>query len=211
VACLFGFAQVLHSNPPGSIGQISLENNHFSTYFSVMLNPAFSQFKVLLETTELAPLGPGPRPGVLPRDELLAKLGALFSDAKIAGQRQQLITALILLWHDHLDASHSIAQEIENADGSFLHGIMHRREPDYGNAKYWFRRTGSHPAFPEIARRVKALPSPGLGQLDYDTWDPYAFIDACQKFAGSQNKSATDFLQQVQQFESVVVLEHFLS
>ncbi len=152
---------------------------------------------------------------MLPRDELLAKLGALFSAAKIAGQRQQLITALILLWHDQLDASHSIAQEIENADGSFLHGIMHRREPDYGNAKYWFRRTGSHPAFPEIARRVHALASAGqgqpLGQLDNDTWDPYAFIDACQKFTGSQNKNATDFLQQVQQIESVAVLEHFLS
>ena len=38
------------------------------------------------------------------------------------------------LWllHDFLDESHSLSQEITTDTGSYWHGIMHRREPDYG-------------------------------------------------------------------------------
>src|SRR5262245_6497073 len=51
------------------------------------------------------------------------------------------------LWlrFNYLDESHKISQDIDTPEGSFWHGILHRREGDYDNAKYWFRRVGTHP------------------------------------------------------------------
>jgi hypothetical protein len=52
------------------------------------------------------------------------------------------------LWlrFDFLEESHRISQEIDSPTGSFWHAIMHRREGDFGNSKYWWRRVGKHPA-----------------------------------------------------------------
>jgi hypothetical protein len=71
-----------------------------------------------------------------------------------------------------LDESHRISQEVPTPEGSFWHGIMHRREGDYGNAKYWFRRVGRHPVFDPLAAEAKKLMA-----LSAETWDPFAFVD----------------------------------
>src|SRR6185295_3279275 len=44
------------------------------------------------------------------------------------------------LWllQDFLDESHAISQDIDTREGSFWHAIMHRREPDASNSKYWW-------------------------------------------------------------------------
>lgn len=174
-----------------------------------------AQIKQLLATPEPAELGPRPRPGVLGESALNAKLDALFAEGGPSSIRQQLIRSLVLLWHDHLVASHNISQGIENADGSFVHAIMHRREPDAWNSKYWWRRVGKHPAFPEITRRVSELlkgshrrEELGLAKrlVADGSWDASAFVDACD---AAKDESMIRTLREIQRIETEVLLEHF--
>lgn len=176
------------------------------------------EIQKLFETSEPPDLGPGPRPGIKPEAELYKSLDRLFAGANAQGEQLELVRALLLLWHDHLDAAHKIAQDVGSASGSFVHGIMHRREPDYGNAAYWFRRVGKHPAFGEIAPRVtKALGAKGDGELARKLtrggeWDAFAFISACEGAARSSDGDGTkEALRKVQAIETAALFDWLCS
>lgn len=66
------------------------------------------------------------------------------------------LRAGIWLYVDDLHRSHEISQSIQSSTGAFWHAIMHRREGDFWNSKYWWRQVGKHPAL---------------------EGDPYAFVD----------------------------------
>lgn len=56
--------------------------------------------------------------------------------------------ALAALWHDaHGDwtRAHTLAQEDEGANGSWVHAYLHRKEGDLSNARYWYTRAGQTP------------------------------------------------------------------
>ncbi len=40
------------------------------------------------------------------------------------------------------EKSHSIAQDIDNANGAWIHAYLHRFEGDVSNARYWYRLAG---------------------------------------------------------------------
>ncbi|MBI2687480.1 MAG: hypothetical protein HYX27_14300 [Acidobacteria bacterium] len=103
------------------------------------------------------------------------------------------------LYFGFFDESHSISQDIETPDGSYWHGILHRMEPDAGNAGYWFRRTGQHPLFPVLHAAAK--------EMGYDTgsrWDPFAFIRDCDQPAAGQR----ELLEKVQLVEWQLLFHH---
>jgi hypothetical protein len=133
-------------------------------------------------------LGPG-----RPNNDLRQQLAALSPETLVAprslADREMAMAAIAGLWlrHDFLDQSHRISQDLGSTTGSYWHGIMHRREPDYGNSKYWFRRVGSHPIFPQLAVEARKLAaaedSSAAAGFDGSSWDPFAFVDLCQQAA----------------------------
>ena len=171
----------------------------------------------LFATPEPPDLGPGPRKGVLPPQEIDAVVESALAEAKLSSVSLELARALALLWHDHLAAAHTISQAIENPDGSLVHAIMHRREPDYWNSKYWWRRVGQHPCFAQLGARVRSfLGSRGERELcaklvPRGSWDPFAFVDACEAAVGQAATSEwVQRLREVQRLETEVALAHFL-
>ncbi len=86
-----------------------------------------------------------------------------------------------------LDRSHTISQDDSSAEGSFWHAIMHRRESDYSNAAYWFRRVGSHAVLDDLAQKYS---------VDYR--DPAQFIDAVAAACKAPDAERVAHLQQIQ-------------
>lgn len=88
----------------------------------------------------------------------------------------------IWLYFDYLNESHRISQKFSGPTGSYWHSIMHRREPDSGNSKYWLDRTGNHPIFPQLCAftqsKVADQDLPITAKfLAEEQWNPYKFVD----------------------------------
>jgi hypothetical protein len=159
----------------------------------------------LLETETLPELGPGPRAGVQTVEELRSRF------KKLGDADSELAFAVVFLWHDHLDEAHTIAQGVEDANGSYVHAIMHRREPDYSNAKYWFRRVGRHECYDALAKEARGLLEKKGPQLlkrlvPSGAWDAFAFVDACE----TAKDADEPLLREVQALEIRILLKHLI-
>ncbi len=60
------------------------------------------------------------------------------------------ILAGLWLYVDDLEHSHTLAQALDPPTGAWWHAIVHRREGDFWNSKYWYRRVGDHPAMQSL-------------------------------------------------------------
>lgn len=175
----------------------------------------WAAFKKVVATSEPPRLGPQGRAGTLSAAELDRALMEVFAREKISARLHPQLRSAALLWHDHLDESHTLSQAIETPDGSWLHGIMHRREPDYGNAQYWFRRVGEHMAFPALAERVAAGftgPNASLAKrlVTHGRWDPFGFVDECERVETGNGAGTEQALRDIQAIEFDVLVEHIL-
>lgn len=79
--------------------------------------------------------------------------------------------------------AHEIAQDLESAEGSYWHAIIHRQEPDAWNAGYWLRRTGVHPIHEALRREAArcAAVQAGAGWPARVSWDGAAFVEYCEQ------------------------------
>ena len=170
-----------------------------------------------LETRQpLPPLAPKKEwDGEIVKQIQSASLEELFDDQTVKDlEFGNAVKSGLLLWNDALEESHTISQHLNSQTGSYWHGIMHRREPDYSNSKYWFGRVGNHPIFPALRKR--ALDILADSQLDdcreaiqaKENWDTYQFVDWCQAEAENGSEEVVNFLQKVQVEEIKLLLDY---
>src|SRR5260370_9194753 len=94
--------------------------------------------------------------GEPPRDDKLIEFLRSADLARLGGFPASTVPyarSLLLLAAGDIETAHRIAQESSSANGVYVHGMIHRIEDDFDNARYWFFRAGVHPASPEIDRR----------------------------------------------------------
>ena len=60
------------------------------------------------------------------------------------------LAAAVWLYVDDLDRAHDLVQALHTPTGSLWHAVLHRREGDFSNALYWYRKAGHHPAYGRI-------------------------------------------------------------
>jgi hypothetical protein len=158
-----------------------------------------SEIETLIDG-RLMPLGPG-TPNAEMRPQLQALSDMLLDKAKDLDFALACMSGL-WLYHDFLDESHSISQDLHTIEGSYWHAIMHRREPDYWNSKYWFKRVGSHPIYPELNQAILNLAKGRMWPtfLNSETWDPEGFVDLCEKQA-DPSMMAHEFCRRIQRIE----------
>lgn len=144
-----------------------------------------------------------------------ARLTALLQNAEISDSglvfangetmslsRSQAALCLSGFWllAGDLETSHSFSQALPCRNGSFWHGIMHRREGDFGNSKYWFRKVGEHPIFEQLADVTTG---------GYQ--DPFDFVDECSRVAGKKNSDAYQSCMLAQWAEWQALMVHCIT
>jgi hypothetical protein len=147
-----------------------------------------------------------PRPGL----KFALEEGALTQAFPSASRAARLALAAGLLQiHDFWDPSHEAAQAAEDLGESrfsaYWHGIAHRREPDAGNAAYWFRQVGRHAVFEPLGAAARPLLEQH-GDTDWTTrllgpggWSPEAMIDLCVgAHSGSPGEALARRLQRLE-------------
>jgi hypothetical protein len=148
-----------------------------------------------------------------------AALAALTLDTSFAPanviDRDMAACAVAGVWllHDYLDQSHTISQGIDTPSGSFWHAIMHRREGDFSNSKYWLHHVGPHPIYELLAMRAAEL-SAEHGEVAAaerltagGRWEPFAFVDLCQSARRGRDR-LRDVALDIQQVEWELLFDY---
>jgi hypothetical protein len=130
---------------------------------------------------------------------ILAPVSATVDPADLA-----LVRGLMLYALDDLPAAHSIFQEDHRPVSSYFHGMLHRREGDFGNARYWFHEAGPQPFFPRLYEAVVPLSGTVARK---SAWDPRDFAGLCEK-ARLGDLGSEEECRQIARVEWLVSLGH---
>ena len=134
--------------------------------------------------------------------ELVIRLREADDAAVFGGQTRlpnapaALVRAGLFYYHNALDDSHKEAQKLEDNTAAYWHGMVHRREGDFDNARYWMRRAGEQPVFQEMQGRASDG-APNMGRQS--NWDPFLFITLCEQFKYGE----TDYKKEISHLQRV--------
>ncbi|HLH38272.1 MAG TPA: hypothetical protein VKX39_03920 [Bryobacteraceae bacterium] len=113
------------------------------------------------------------------------------------------------LYFSCFEEAHQIAQDSGSPDCELWHAILHRQEPDAGNAAYWFRKVGTHPIYPALARQAaRILESYPGAEFRAGRWDPFAFISFCERARAQPGSAQERAALEIQRAEWQILFDH---
>lgn len=124
------------------------------------------------------------------------------------GDHGRCLCAALYLLGDDLEASHRLSQQGSHPVAMYLHGVMHRREGDFDNACYWFRRSPDHAMHATLLEfaRTAAIEYPrqpfSRWVMQATAWDPRRFVRLVQADPNPE------VLRAVQRRELELLVEH---
>ncbi|HUO57838.1 MAG TPA: hypothetical protein VMV05_06640 [bacterium] len=133
-----------------------------------------------------------------------------------------LAQGALYLYFDCFEEAHNIANDHEGSlEGNWIHAILHRREPDAWNSKYWYARVrlpkkASQALAQEALQRLGKAPPKELEDFQKKLtksgeWEPEAFVDICDKVRKeAPNSEPYKLLAAIQEAEWKGLLETVL-
>jgi len=94
------------------------------------------------------------------------------SGASLGGSLEALLYLRIGL----MEPAHGIVQDAKRGIDAYIHGVVHRMEGDYWNAKYWFDRVADPRLIDRIGSHIRQ-------SLSGNWTGPEDFVDACKTFS----------------------------
>jgi hypothetical protein len=117
------------------------------------------------------------------------------------------------LWVDALEECHKIAQDLVSPTGSFWHAVMHRREGDFSNSKYWYHRCPNH----HVMKMLGAVSSSLVEGFESDRqvmrvisggWNPDALVDLVEQVNENPSDPRFDLAVKLQRAEWTGLFEY---
>jgi hypothetical protein len=133
-----------------------------------------------------------------------ARDASLAGDSLLVPLAFDVIRGGLLYALDDLAGCHEFFQNTACDLVGYWHGMMHRREADFDNARYWFRRAGALPFFGTLHSRAAEISTDAAKQM---SWDPYLFTNECEQHRfGADSEEAS--LARLQRAEFEVVFDY---
>ena len=146
-----------------------------------------ARLRGFLEISELPELRAEESLGVPQEEHSELRVNDLFNGIAVDDEEMALCCLSgVQLLHSELDSSHRTCQSVQTTTGSYWHGIVHRREGDFENSKYWFRKVGEHPIHADLARAAKGVAEKESSDSRFSflcsqkMWNSAAFVDLCE-------------------------------
>ena len=169
---------------------------------------AYSDFidRIFLQDGLLGKLTPGEP---LSSDLLLRVRAA--ADATVSGGRSighaenfALIRGGLFYAIDALQEAHAIFQNVKNDLAAYWHGMMHRREGDFENARSWYRRAGALPCCAALHRAASEFSADMARQAG---WDAYLLTGGCERARFGEEESVAELVK-LQRVEFAEVFDY---
>lgn len=126
-----------------------------------------------------------------------------------ASRDARAATAGLYLYWSCFEEAHQLVDDPRTPEATYWHAILHRQEPDSGNAAYWFRQLRDHPIFEPLATEARDIIERNpTAEFRLREWDAFAFINFCERAVTQPGSIQEKAAREIQRVEWQLLFDH---